>query len=185
MYDFRLYATLLDDKSIEAIYNNGLDVNSCLGFIESNFPNSESSSTTPITQIAGNFTEIDAPLSNMKIKTLPDRTAWARIHSLDLTEQSTPFTDNEVANCDEFGKYSKMGLVDEFKENSLNNYEFMLTYPSINATLPSEYVQLEYVEADGRQWINTGVTDKARWEFDIQFPKDKMPIIPKLTQNNE
>ena len=31
------------------------------------------------------------------------------------------------------------------------------------------YQRIEYIEATGTQYINTGVTGKARWEFDIQF----------------
>lgn len=31
------------------------------------------------------------------------------------------------------------------------------------------YTVLDYIEATGTQWINTGVTGHARWEFDIQF----------------
>lgn len=50
-----------------------------------------------------------------------------------------------------------------------SEYEFMLTYPSMKKTLPAGYTQLEYIEATGTQWINTGVTGHARWEFDIQF----------------
>jgi hypothetical protein len=36
--------------------------------------------------IAGNFSEIDAPLSNMKIKALPDGSTWARIHNFNLED---------------------------------------------------------------------------------------------------
>lgn len=167
--DVRIYATALSAEVIQEmagsnrILTDGKKYYSN-EFIETNHILSQHSA------YSGNFTELNAPISNMKIKTLPDRTTWARIHSLDLTEQKNAFQNNEEANdCDVFGKYSKMGLVDEFKKNSLNNYEFMLTYPSINITLPSGYTQLEYVESDGRQWLNTNVSELARWEFDIQF----------------
>lgn len=51
----------------------------------------------------------------------------------------------------------------------VGEYEFMLTYPSMKKTLPAGYTELEYIEATGTQFINTGVTGHARWEFDIQF----------------
>jgi hypothetical protein len=51
--------------------------------IESNFEGNNNECTS---LLGGNFTELNAPISNMKIKTLPDGTTWARIHSLDLTE---------------------------------------------------------------------------------------------------
>lgn len=163
--DVRIYATALPADEVAALYIN-TDA-TAVEFIESNFT-PEVNSLSAL--VRGNFTEIDAPLSNMKIKTLPDRTVWARIHSLDLTEQNNVFQDSEeVDNCDAFGKYSKMSLVDEFKKNSLNNYEFMLTYPTLQAILPSEYIQLEYVESDGQQYVDTDVTGGARWEFDVQF----------------
>ena len=50
-------------------------------------------------------------------------------------------------------------------------YEFMLTYPSMKKSVPQGYTELEYIEATGTQWINTGVTGHARWEFDIEFTK--------------
>lgn len=51
----------------------------------------------------------------------------------------------------------------------VGEYEFMLTYPSMKKTVPAGYTELEYIEATGTQFINTGVTGHARWEFDIQF----------------
>lgn len=51
----------------------------------------------------------------------------------------------------------------------MHDYEFMLTYPTIKKTVPAGYTELEYIQATGTQWINTGVTGHARWEFDIQF----------------
>ena len=60
-----------------------------------------------------------------------------------------------------------MGIVDKYKAGS--EYEFMLTYPSMKKTVPAGYTKLEYIEATGTQWINTGVTGHARWEFDVQF----------------
>ena len=53
--------------------------------------------------------------------------------------------------------------------NDMHDYEFMLTYPTIKKTVPAGYTELEYIQATGTQWINTGVTGHARWEFDIQF----------------
>jgi hypothetical protein len=76
-----------------------------------------------------------------------------------------------------------IGYIDEFRISNIakwngdfnpsltrcGEYEFMLTYPKISKSLPSGYTQLEYIEATGTQWINTGVTGAARWEFDIEF----------------
>lgn len=38
-----------------------------------------------------------------------------------------------------------------------------------NKSLPSGYLPVSYIEAAGTQYINTGVTTRARWELDIQF----------------
>ena len=35
--------------------------------------------------------------------------------------------------------------------------------------LPSEYIELEYIESTGTQWIDIGINGNARHEFDIQF----------------
>ena len=168
--DVRIYSTALSGNDVLSLYNNTINSNDTLAsaeLIESNFVLKKDAYSA---NIGGNFTELNAPISNMKIKTLPDRTAWARIHSLDLTEQKSVFQDNEkVENCDVFGKYSKMSLVEEFKKNSLSNYEFMLTYPTLQTTLPSEYVQLEYVESNGNQYVDTNIMGGARWELDVQF----------------
>lgn len=176
--DVRIYTTAFSANDVADLYSikNINPTIAATELIESS-PIDVINNSKPL--VASNFTELDAPLSNMKIKTLPDRTAWARIHNLDLTEKKSSFIADEVNDCDVFGKYSKMGLVDGFKNS---NYEFMLTYPSMQTALPNEYTQLEYVESDGRQYLSTGVTDKARWEFDIQFKKQEA-LIPKMTSN--
>jgi hypothetical protein len=87
---------------------------------------------------------------------------------LDVTRDKTWFTSSEVSKCtNKSNRYSRMGIVDKYKSGS--EYEFMLTYPSIKRSLPSGYTKLNYIEATGTQYVNTGVIGHARWEFDIQF----------------
>lgn len=83
-----------------------------------------------------------APLHDMKIKTLSDGSAWARIHWLDVTTDKTWFANaSEVAKCtDKTNRYSRMGIVDLFK-TSKGVYEFMLTYPSLSSTLYNRWSQ--------------------------------------------
>ena len=83
-----------------------------------------------------------APLHDMKIKTLSDGGAWARIHWLDVTTDKTWFANaSEVAKCtDKTNRYSRMGIVDLFK-TSKGVYEFMLTYPSLSSTLYNRWSQ--------------------------------------------
>jgi hypothetical protein len=77
----------------------------------------------------------------MKIKTLSDGSAWARIHYLNVSKnpyaQSSYFAnDNEIKYCvNNQNRFSLMQYVDYFKDKS-NKYEFLLTYPSI---LPEGY----------------------------------------------
>lgn len=146
--DVRIYSTALSASDVEALYNKTINTEGVpikTEFIESNFSlrdRNEDETPNPYTlPISGNLTELNAPISNMKIKTLPDRTTWARIHSLDLTEQKNVFWNNEEVNdCDVFRKYSKMGLVDEFK----------------TSRPPEGYIEVEYIETTGSQYINTG-----------------------------
>ncbi len=89
---------------------------------------------------AGNLSEIGF-IADMKVKTLADGSAWARIHWLDVTNDKTFFANaTEVANCSTTNRYSKMGIVDKFKDTN-GYYEFMLTYPSLSKTLYNRWKQ--------------------------------------------
>ena len=43
------------------------------------------------------------------------------------------------------------------------------TYP-----IPDAYQQIEYIQTTGTQYINTGITTEAIWEYDIQYTKSKL-----------
>lgn len=90
-----------------------------------------------------------APLYEMKMKTLDDGSAWARIHWLDVTATKTWFTsDTEVMKCiDKTNRYSRMSIVDKFKTSN-GVYEFMLTYPSLSSTLYNRWTQTSSPNAE-------------------------------------
>lgn len=79
-------------------------------------------------------------IGGMKTKVLSDGSAWARIHWLDVTNEKTWFTTNEVQFCNASNRFSRMGLVDHFKSNKL----------------PKGYQKLDYIESTGTQYIDTG-----------------------------
>lgn len=153
MSDFRIYETALSDKDIIELYNVAI---SCTK--ENSLLTYEINETEPVDNIkygkndikANGFTEIGY-IDGMKIKVLPDKSAWARIHWLDVTgresEKETtgrnPYfnSNEEVAFCDEVNRFSKMGLVDHFRNND-GVYEFMLTHPKIS-------------EVDYNRWTQT------------------------------
>lgn len=170
MSDFRFYATALSAEDIADLYKNSASVSRDGTLFAYDFHENKRNSIDRDGIVAtGGFSYKSVPTYDMKIKMLGDGTTWARIHHLDASVSKDWFAnDAEVAKCtDKHNRYSRMGIVDRYKVGS--EYEFMLTYPSIKKTLPSGYTQLEYIEATGTQWINTGVTGHARWEFDIQF----------------
>ena len=82
------------------------------------------------------------PIHEMQTKVLDDGSVWARIHWLDVTYIEEFFTNEaEVLKCaDKKNRYSRMGLVDEFKSDD-GKYEFMLTYPSLSNTLYNRWTQ--------------------------------------------
>lgn len=79
-------------------------------------------------------------IGGMKTKVLSDGSAWARIHWLDVTNEQTWFTKDEVQFCNASNRFSRMGLVDHFKSNKL----------------PKGYQKLNYIESTGSQYIDTG-----------------------------
>lgn len=171
MSDMRIYGTALSAADIAELYKVAATTNKqgqirTYDFIEDKQKTSINKNGTITT---GNIDTQILPLYDMKVKTLGDGTEWARIHSLNVIKDKTFFTTAEVTKClDKSNRYSRMGIVDKYKSTS-NDYEFMLTYPSMRKLLPSGYTQLEYIESTGTQWVNTGVTGAAKWEFDLQF----------------
>jgi hypothetical protein len=90
IFDVKIYGRAFTEEEVAALYNTNISTDDVLmvtNLIESNHDFLIEDGTV----ITGNLSQIDAPLSNMKIKTLPDRTIWTRIHSLDLTEQKNVF----------------------------------------------------------------------------------------------
>ncbi len=76
----------------------------------------------------------------MKVKTLSDGSAWARIHWLDVTTDKTVFTGaKDVAFCNESNRFSRMGLIDHFRRKAL----------------PAGYTRLDYIASTGTQYIDT------------------------------
>lgn len=143
MSDFRIYATALNETDVKILYD------SALSFLENAVFQAYSVEDASVHNIkmteqgilkSGSFSEIGY-IAGMKIKTLPDGSAWARIHWLDRTRDKTLFVDDkEVAFCDKSNRFSLMGLVDHFKTPE-GVYEFMLTYPSKSATAYNRWSQ--------------------------------------------
>lgn len=77
---------------------------------------------------AAQFSE-RAYLSDMKIKMLDDKSAWARVFYHNNKSGTVLFSSyTEAQNCSDPNKYSRLYLLDQFK-GSNGKYEFMLTYP--------------------------------------------------------
>jgi hypothetical protein len=179
--DVRIYAFALSEKEILNLYkvSASLKQDGTLCAYEFKETDTVGISKDGTVSSAGGFGTHTTPTYDMKIRALPDRTTWARIHHLDVTNDKTFFTYDEVTRCtDKNNRYSRMGVVDKFFK-TLPEYEFMLTYPSMSKSVPTGYTSLEYIEttSEGGQYIRTGVYGYAdgssikghRWEFDIEF----------------
>ena len=168
--DVRIYGTALSASDVAELYNNAASLTKTGNLLSYDFSENTNNSIGKNGVVSSSgFNTKTIPTYDMKINALDDGTTWARINWLDVTNDKTFFAnDSEVAKCtDKINRYSRMGIVDKYKYNG--EYEFMLTYPSMNKSLPSGYTRLNYIEATGTQWINTNVTGAARWEFDIEF----------------
>lgn len=151
--DIRIYGTALSEGTIKDIYERKFTKRDDATVFSSNIIENERDSYEDNGSItSGNFTEKDICLSNMKIKALPDGSAWARIYNLNLTEQNKCFSNEEVNNCDVFGKYSKMGMIDQFGKE-----------------LPGGYTRLEYIQSTGAEVINTGVIPDQNTSIEVDF----------------
>lgn len=143
MSDLRIYSTVLNDNDIAELYNVATTYteNGSLLTHEINEINSVSNIKYYRNETEANdFSEIGY-VGGMKVKTLPDGSAWGRIHWLDVTTKNEYYASaDEVAFCDKPNRFSRMGLVDHFKGYGL----------------PKEYTQLDYIESTGTQYIDTG-----------------------------
>ena len=169
MSDVRIYGTALSANDIADMYKNSAFTTKDGKLLAYDFSENANNNIGKSGVVSSNgFNTMTIPTYDMKLKALDDGTTWARINWLDVTREKAWFTSSEVTKCiNKNNRYSRMGIVDKYKYNG--EYEFMLTYPSMNKSLPSGYTRLNYIEATGTQWINTNVTGAARWEFDIEF----------------
>lgn len=143
MSDFRIYCTELSADDILSLYKTAGSVTKLGGLIAYEFQ--ESSVDNAKIQKRGifnaqDFSEKDK-IAGMALTMLADGSSWARIHWLNVTEDKTWFASNdEVASCNEPNRFSRMGLVDQFKTSD-GVYEFMLTYPSLSTFLYNRWTQ--------------------------------------------
>lgn len=144
MSDFRIYATPLNIDFIQTLYSSAISMMANGQLQAYEYIEDESLANVKFLPSgvvkAGDISEIGY-LNGMKITVLEDGSAWARINWINFSLEKTPFQNvNEVAFCDQANRFSKMGLVDHFK-NASGVYEFMLTYPSISTTKYNRWTQ--------------------------------------------
>lgn len=147
MSDFRFYATALSAADIESLYRVSASAakdGTLFAYDFSEFSNTAKSSVDKDgTALSCSFNTRNAPVYDMKIKTLDDNSTWARIHYLDVNQYQSYFSGTaEVAKTSKANRFSRMGDVDKFKSQS---------------SLPAGYTELAYIESTGTQYIDTGV----------------------------
>ena len=170
MADLRLYTTALSADDIKELYNTPITIAKTGTLMATElveYDAKESFNKNGVVT-AASFMDKHALTSEMRLTSLPDSSVWARIHHLDLKTNKDFFTAAQVAKYNKDNRYSRMAIAPKLAAPD-GKYEFMLTYPQITKYFPAGYTRLNYIEATGTQWINTGVTGHARWEFDMQF----------------
>lgn len=176
--DCRIYGTALSAEDISDLYKIPVSIGKNGTVFAYDFQEDKRDCIEKTGVVAsGSFNDKKVPTYDMKLKTLDDNSCWARIHYLDLTNDTTCFQSAaEVDRClDKNNRYSRMK--DLFKYKTDTGYELMLEYPTVKSTLPAGYTELEYVQTTGNQLIRTGVYGYAdngvvrghRWELDMQF----------------
>lgn len=176
--DCRIYGTALGPDDIKELYSLAASVDCNGNLFARDFQEDKRNCIDKSGTVAsGGFSDKKIPTYDMKLKTLPDKSCWARIHYLDLTNDTTCFQSAaEVDRClDKHNRYSRMKDVPKYKVGT--TWEFMLEYPTIKKNLPAGYTELDYIETNGSQLIRTGVYGYAeggyvrghRWELEMQF----------------
>ena len=84
-----------------------------------------------------------APYYYMKTKILDDGSMWGRVNWLDISSNTTCFSnETEVNEClNQSNRFSLMGKIDYFRSAGV---------------LPEGYTKLDYIQSTGTQWIDTG-----------------------------
>ena len=141
--DFRIYATALPANAVKELYQSSISfldngTLQCSEIVENN--TNLKYNQNGIVQ-ANELNEIGY-IDKMQVKTLSDGSAWARIHWLDVSSNTTYFQNEaEVLYCiNQSNRFSLMQYIDYFKSKE-NKYEFMLTYPRISSTLYNRWTQ--------------------------------------------
>lgn len=135
MSDFRIYCSALSAEDVLTLYQSAGSATRDGGLIAYEFQ--ESMNAPAKIQRTGifnakNFSE-KGFLPDVKITTLPDNSAWARVFYHKNHAGTVLFTSvNEVLNTNTENKFSCLYLLDQLK-GSDGKYEFMLTFPAQHA----------------------------------------------------
>ena len=167
--DFRIYATPLSAAAVKELYQSSISfldngTLQCSEIVEK--PINLKYNQNGIVQ-AGLLSEIGYT-NKMKTKTLPDGSAWARIHWLDVSSKKEFFTINnndkgksEVDYCvNKSNRFSVMSRAEYFQESPL----------------PMEYTQLEYIQAPGDQIIDTEFLPSSNTKIILSYTNERSSL---------
>lgn len=144
MADARIYATALSANDIKTMYESSIAMLEN-GQLQAYEFNEEPDVFNLKMQKTGAIKTSDLSevgyIGGMKVKTLAeDNSAWARIYWLNLANDKTVFTADNVGYSDGGNRFSRLDWIDHFK----------------STCLPKGYTKLNYIESTGTQYIDTG-----------------------------
>lgn len=142
MSDVRLYATALSAEDILSLYKTSATIDNQQNIFAYDFVEEDTSKINKNGIIDSLSFTNGQELHDMKIKILNDGSCWARLFWHDVTTEKVWFASHAESDLclDKNNRYSRMGIAEKFI-NSDGEYEFMLTYPNLSATLYNRWKQ--------------------------------------------
>lgn len=161
--DFKLYGTCLSSADILDEYHTRAAVSSSHEYFSSSIREGTAESYISSEGVLNTDTVVEN-----KYFYTEDGTKFLRIFNHDISADSSLFDSGDTLLKVSSNKESRLKDIPLFKD-STGKYEFLIRYPELEI-IPSEYQEIEYIQSNSDfAYIDTNVTVRARWYFDITF----------------
>lgn len=159
MSDFRIYATALSAEDISKLHQNNFSYYKDGKVASGEFCEREGNISlgAKLAQSKG-ISEMAYSFDMQTQVLMDDFSAWAKIHSLDVTGSNPFFTDQSDVlqhydKTERSNRFSRMNWVDYFKSTGV----------------PKGYTRIEYIQTNGTQYIDTGFVPNQNTKVSVDF----------------